>query len=280
MPAKKLDSLIEDIYKYLESYSAVTPEQSTELALSLSQVITEKLSTYRTPNLSMSCVGHPSRKLNMEIHNPVKPSGKARLKFLYGDIIETLVLWLAKQAGHSVEDQQKSVEVDGVKGHIDAVIDGVLVDVKSASQQSYKKFSGGTLPSNDPFGYLAQISGYKDYLQTPDAAFLAIDKVSGDMCLYHPDPEFDLVDIHTVIANAKQAVSTKNPLDLPPCEQPVPAGKSGNEKLSSGCKYCVFREKCWPGLRTFLYSSGPEYFTKVVKEPNEKIKEITNGKTK
>ena len=59
---------------------------------------------------------------------------------MYGDIIETLVLWLARQAGHEVKWEQKEVSIDGVTGHIDAVIDGVLADLKSCSPFSYKKF--------------------------------------------------------------------------------------------------------------------------------------------
>lgn len=274
---KSIDTLVKDIYAYLESYSAVTPEQSTELALILSRVITEKLSTYRKPALSMSCIGHPKRKLKLELENPIKPSGKARLKFLYGDLLEVLLLWLAKQAGHDVESQQDSVEVDGVHGHIDAIIDGVLVDLKSASPQSYKKFAGGTLPTQDPFGYLAQISGYREALDKDQVAFLAVDKVSGDLCLYKPNVEFDLPDPHAVIKEAKEAISS--PLSsLPHCEEPVPMGKSGNMKLSTGCKYCAYRDKCWDNLRVFLYKSGPEYLTKVVKEPADKIKEITTKK--
>ena len=275
MSKKKIDSLVKDIYKYLESYTAVTPEQSAELALVLSQVICDKLSTFRRPALSMSCIGHPQRKLKLELENPTKPTGKQRLRFLYGDILEAVILWLAKLAGHTVESQQESVELDKVKGHIDAIIDGDLVDVKSCSPQSYKKFIGGTLPSCDPFGYLAQISGYKECLQKNKAHFLAVDKVSGDLCLYTPDPEFDLPDPHEVIKSAREAICTKNFKDLPPCSEPVPAGKSGNMKLSTDCKYCVFRNKCWENLRVFKYQTGPEYFTKIVKEPSEKIEEIT-----
>lgn len=280
MTNKTIDTLVQDIYKYLESYSEVTPEQSAELALSLSRVITDKLQTYRKPALSMSCIGHPLRKLKLELEQPVKPSGRARLKFLYGDIIETLLLWLAKVSGHTVEDQQKSVTVDGVSGHIDAVIDGVLTDVKSCSPQSFKKFQGGTLPSNDPFGYLAQISGYKTALNPEHVAFFAIDKVSADMCIYKPDVDIDLPDASAVIAKDKEAL--KKPFtELPVCAEPIPSGTAGNMKLAVDCKYCSYRDKCWPDLRTFAYSTGPEYFTKVVKEPQQRIKEITkNGKTK
>lgn len=54
------------------------------------------------------------------------------LKFLYGNILEEIILFLAEEAGHSVEKRQATVELDGIVGH-DAIIDGTLVDVKSAS---------------------------------------------------------------------------------------------------------------------------------------------------
>ena len=272
MAKKSIDRLVGDIYKYLKGYPEVSPEAASELALNLSRVITEKLSRYRSPSLSMSCIGHPQRKLNLELHKPIKVSGKDRLRFLYGDIIETLVLWLAKQAGHDVKWEQKEVSLDGVSGHIDAVIDDVLADLKSCSPFSYKKFSQGTLPTNDPFGYLAQLSGYKTCLKKKRAGFLAVDKVSGDMCFYEPDPDMDLPDPKEVISRARKAVKAKA-LDLPPCEEPVKADKSGNLKLGLGCKLCHYRDKCWPDARVFQFSTGPEYYVKVLKQP--RVKELT-----
>lgn len=275
MVKKSIDRLVGDIYKYLKGYPEVSPKAASELALLLSRVITEKLSRYRSPSLSMSCVGHAPRKLNLELKHPKKVSGKDRLKFLYGDIIETLVLWLAKQAGHEVKWEQKEVSIDGVTGHIDAVIDGVLADLKSCSPFSYKKFRDATLPDNDPFGYLPQISGYRTSLKLKRCGFLAVDKVSGDMCFYEPDPDMDLPDIKAVIARARKASKSKY-TDLPPCEEPVKADKSGNLKLGMGCKLCSYRDKCWPDARVFQYSTGPEYYVKVVKAP--RVKEITARK--
>lgn len=271
MAKKSIDRLVGDIYKYLKGYPEVSPKAASELALLLSRVITEKLSRYRSPSLSMSCVGHAPRKLNLELHKPVKVGGKDRLKFLYGDIIETLVLWLAKQAGHEVKWEQKEVSIDGVTGHIDAVIDGVLADLKSCSPFSYKKFNDKTLPDNDPFGYLSQISGYRTALKLRRCGFLAVDKVTGDMCFYEPDPDMDLPDIKAVIARARKASKSKY-TDLPPCEEPVKADKSGNLKLGMGCKLCSYRDKCWPDARVFQYSTGPEYYVKVVKQP--RVKEL------
>jgi hypothetical protein len=267
-----MTDLVEDIYKYLESYSEVPQEAAEELAQAIKTVVVAKLQHFRKPSLSMSSIGKPPRRLYMDLHHVVKPDGAARLKFLYGDIIEALVLWLCKQAGHTVTDQQKTVECEGVTGSIDALIDGVLCDVKSCSAQSFLKFKDGKLPTQDSFGYLPQISGYRTCLKQDSCFFLAVDKVTGEITTYYPDPEFDLPDIDKVIEVAKKA-STEYPQE--PCAKPIPFGKSGNEVVASCCKLCPHLFKCFPNAKEYKYSTGSEYFTKIVREP--KVKETDNG---
>ena len=272
---KTPDTIAEDIYKYLESYGHISDEAIEELILSLSTVLKEKLQGYRVPSLSMSSIGKPARKVWMDINNPTKPSGKDRLKFLYGDIIETFVLWLCKQAGHTVERQQESTTVDGIKGSIDAIIDGkYLCDVKSASEYSFKKFKEKTLPMKDSFGYLAQISGYQEGLGgNLKPFFLAVNKVSGEICTYFPDEDFDLVNVHDIIKEKKEVLKSKEMPDKP-CTEPVEIGSSGNKGLSVVCKLCPHKFDCWKDLRVFKYSKGTEYLTTVVKEP--RVEEVTN----
>src|SRR5690606_39199594 len=90
-----------------------------------------------------------------------------------------------EEAGHKVEGRQDEQEIEGIKGHRDAVIDGTLVDVKSASQYSFKKFQEGKLSEagNDPFGYVKQIQSYLEAGQEDPiisdndrAALLVVDK--------------------------------------------------------------------------------------------------------
>jgi hypothetical protein len=38
-------------------------------------------------------------------------------------------------------------------------------------------------------------------------------------------------------------------------------------KLDTGCSYCPHKFNCWPDLKTYYYSTGPRYLTKVVREP-------------
>lgn len=226
----------------------------------------------RSSPLRFSALGKPDRQIWYDAHpedgTKEKLLPKTYLKFMYGDVIEQLLLLLIKEAGHSVEDEQRGVEVLGVKGHIDAIIDGVVVDVKSASPYGYKKFESNTVTQDDPFGYVAQLSGYSNVL-TPGqpAAWIAFDKVAADICvsylpnmvIKHHQPEERIEHLENVIANPE-----------PPerCFEPVPDGKSGNLKLPSGCSYCSHKYRCHPDLRTFLYSTGPRFLTKVVREPD------------
>lgn len=220
-----------------------------------------------------SSLGRPDRQVWMDANpdpnippEPLLP--KTYVKFLYGDVIEQLFLFLAREAGHTVTDQQRQVEVNGVTGSIDCLIDGVLVDVKSASPFGYKKFEDGTIIQDDPFGYVYQLSGYASVVTPGEpAAWLAVDKTMGDVCVTPlPHTVIKHHDPTDRINHLKQVVSSDTP--PPICYSPVPDGKSGNMQLAKECSYCVHKRRCFPSVRTFLYSTGPRYLTEVVREPN------------
>ena len=267
---KKKD-IVKDIYRYLEKYPKVSDKDAKRLSDMISAVVKEKLQQYRKPSLSMSSIGKPARRLWMDIKYPQKPDGQARLKFLYGDIIEQLVIWLLQQTGHKVTKTQAKVEVNGVPGSIDLLLDGELRDVKSCSSHAFKKFKEGTLPENDPFGYCAQLAGYNSYFKSNHPGFIAVNKESGEICEYIPDKEWDLPNPSEIIKRAKSVVSAKTPT-MPPCDQPIPFGNSGNMSVPTCCKYCAHIKRCWPKARAFKYSTGTEYLTVVKKVPN--VKEI------
>ena len=271
-----LSSLVEDIYKVVDGQVKIDDSSFDNLAQSISQTLKDRLSQSDPvrKTLGLSSVGKPLRKLWFEMKSDtelVKPTPDMRLKFLYGDIIEDILLWLAEVSGHTVSDRQREVKYHGIVGHIDSIIDGEVVDVKSASTTSFKKFERGTLPDDDPFGYLSQITAYDKVVGKGNPGFLVMDKVTGKLTLYRPDPIFDMPDVDTIIDNAVAAMESNTPPEEL-CYQPVPDGASGNMKLATGCEYCIFKDKCFPGLRKFKYASGVKYLTKVVKEP--RVEEI------
>lgn len=277
---KTIDSLVNDIYGlFTGDRFEVTKDSLSRFRENTSDLVASRFSDTRgAGSLRLSNIGKPDRQLwyDLNYKGPVEEmEPHALIKFMYGDIIEHMVLLFAREAGHTVEMEQAEVEVEGIKGHPDAVIDGVVVDVKSASPYSFKKFETGTLlqEGNDPFGYVAQLAGYVEAIN-PDAdgAFLAVEKVLGKLTLLRiPNEVLRQYMVKDRISHVKEMVGHAEP--PPRCYEPKAEGKSGNFVLSTGCSYCKHKFHCWAdanggtGLRNFYYASGPKYFTHIEREP-------------
>jgi len=241
--------------------------------------IKESIKHWATPEereggLRMSNIGKKDRQLWYEARSDTnKLSHEApnvQLRFLYGHIVEEMLLMLVRAAGHVVTDEQAEVEVDGIVGHIDAVIDDEVVDVKSASSFSFLKIANGTLAADDPFGYLAQLSGYEEKYGKGNGGFLVLNKENGLLVLYRPD-DLDKVNVPNRIKYIKEVITLDNRPEK--CYNDKPEGKSGNMVLHKNCVYCPFKEDCHSdtndgkGLRKFQYANGIKYFTHIEKEP-------------
>jgi hypothetical protein len=232
--------------------------------------------------LRMSNIGRDDRYL-WNVYNDVEKSddiqGHTYVKFLYGHLIEEMLLFLTKAAGHEVTDEQKKCEVNGITGSMDCKIDGIVTDVKSVSTYGFRKFKDGSLAYDDPFGYIGQIKGYAYAEGATKFGWLAMDKQNGHLTYLMYDsedtqaPVYDLIsyDIKERIDHVKKLVEQPTPPDV--CYEPVADGKSGNQKLAVGCSYCAYKKECWPSVRAFAYSTGPRYLVEVHNEP--KVQEIT-----
>jgi hypothetical protein len=276
-----LSTVVSDIYKELEGLSDGTALPLTEADIDKTMVgMKAALMDWATPRkrntdftVRMSNVGKPPRQLWYEKRDPQGRGGidgATQIKFLYGHLLEEIVLMLVRMAGHTVTDEQKEVVVDGITGHMDCKINGEVVDVKTASRFAFNKFRDGRLAQDDPFGYLGQLAGYEKAEGTENGGFLVLNKESGELCMFLPD-DLDKPNIDTTIAELLPALE----LDVPPalCYDPVPDGKKGNMKIAKGCGWCKYKHECFKdsndgqGLRTFKYSNGYTYLTEVVVEP-------------
>lgn len=195
----------------------------------------------------------------------------AQMKFSFGHIIEGLAIGLAKAAGHEVTGEQDAVYVDGVEGHRDCIINGCVVDVKSSSSISFKKYKDGFKAEDDTFGYLDQLDAYlvgsadDPLVQVKDRGYLLfIDKQLGHMHLHEHKVRPNA--IRQRVQDYKVIVGLSSP---PKCTcGEVPEGKSGNLKLDIRASYSPFKYCCKPMLRTFLYATGPVYLTRVMRKPD------------
>ena len=285
---KHISTIATDIKSLIADISNGKPANMTEENLDVFlQNIKEAMLAWNKPynaekyagKLRMSILGKPSRQLWYDKFSPKdkkEENAGLNLKFLYGHIIEHLVLYLAELAGHKIEDQQMKVEIDGVTGHIDSKIDGEICDVKSASSFSFKKFQTGEIVGDDPFGYHAQLSGYETANGTKDGGFLVVDKSTGDICFYKPD-DMAKPNVKTLIKNLKTTLEQ----DTPPEKcYPYKEEKNGNKTLAIGCQFCPHKWECHAdanggkGLRVFRYSNKDTILTEVIKLP--KVDEVTN----
>lgn len=284
---KKLNTLVPDIYEKLDGLVNGTPLDISEkdaeaFGNAMKNVLLSWAKPYERdkPTLRMSNVGKPDRQLWFDLKSKEEPlpvSAPTMIKFLYGHILEEVVLMLVRLAGHDVTGEQKEVKVSGVLGHMDCIIDGQVIDVKSTSGYAFKKFKNGTLPEDDPFGYMAQLAGYEESEGTKGGGFLAINKENGELALLIPE-EIDKPNIKYRISKLKKQLKLDNPPSM--CYNPIPDGKSGNMKLPKQCIYCRHKFTCHKdsnngkGLRVFKYAKNLEFFTTVVKQP--RVQEITD----
>ena len=246
----KIETLIEDIHKLLG------PEDS---------------------NLNEDLVSSQVGIFTQHVGQQVKDFLAEKPTYLYGHILEELLILLTILSGHKVTETQKEIHVEGIKGHQDCKIDDVLVDCKSTSHIGFDKFKKGTLQDDVPFGYIEQISAYAEGNDVDEAAFLVINKQTGEICLT-PVHSMEMINAGDKIKYLKKIME----VDTPPnkCYDDVPDGVSGNRKLAFGCLYCNHKKLCWQdanqgqGLRVFQYAQSKRYLTNVSRTPD--VPEVLN----
>ena len=277
----KIETLVQDIYKLLGPEDSHLNEDlvSSQVGIFTQHVgrhvkdFLKEKPTYRK-GLRLSGIGRPARQLWYDAQcedQPIPLDASTRIKFLYGHILEELLILLTVLSGHEVTEAQKEITVEGVKGHQDCKIDGVVVDCKSTSHRGFDKFKNRTLEDDDPFGYIEQISGYAEGNGVDEAAFLAINKQTGEICLT-PVHSMEMINAGDKIKYLKKIMEVSTPPNK--CYDDVPDGVSGNRKLAIGCLYCNHKKLCWQdanqgqGLRVFQYAQSKRYLTKVFRTPD------------
>jgi len=278
---KDIKQLIPDIYELLKTKGwydgAIRTSFESEISLRLSSSFNESQETgrIRLSGLGPKC----PRAFWYSIHNPGVAESLppwATFKYSYGHIIEALVIALAKAAGHTVTGEQDALTLDGVVGHRDCVLDGCIVDVKSASSIGFKKIRDGQLAVVDDFGYLDQLDGYigasalDPLVVVKDRGYiLAVDKTLGHMVLYEHKYRHDRICQR--IVECKAIADQSSP---PACQCGTRIeGSSGNIGLDTKASYSAYKWQCFPNLRCFAYSDGPKYLTQVKRLPD--VPEIT-----
>jgi len=111
-----IDTLIDDIYKTLEDgIDNVTVKKrdaiykcGTEVMEAITRAVTEKRDN-SNPTLRMSQIGKPSRQVWYDMKNTNREpiTGQTKIKFLFGDILESLLLCLTQLANHKYRNNKR-----------------------------------------------------------------------------------------------------------------------------------------------------------------------------
>jgi hypothetical protein len=113
-----LKDLPDDIYKLFDDteHHEINEANLNAFAENLKDLLRARLSQKSEPKSSLrfSNLGRKDRQLWYQHNHPELAediSPKTRFKFLYGDLLEQLILFLTKEAGHEVTHEQHEVEV-------------------------------------------------------------------------------------------------------------------------------------------------------------------------
>lgn len=284
---KDISTLVEDIYNVAdpESHFDITREVLTPALKDISMALTRTLtaddgSSYyiRPSNVGRGLRWHYF--MHKFPNSGEKFNGQRKLLFQAGHIQEAILLMYIKLAGHKVTHEQGKAEINGVSGSMDCVIDDYLIDVKTTSDYSFKKFKEGTIDlENDPFGYIAQLSTYKAGLleqgvKIKGQGWLAYNKNNSELAL-HLIPDNQLIDANNKIDGIRAAQEGKDmPKELCPGSEPK-VEANGNKQMAMTCEYCPFKDKCWPDFKVYRYSNKDRFYVDIVKEP--RVEDVTDG---
>ena len=250
------------------------------VAKKMEKALTRDNRPRRPSVLFPSELGHPcNRKTWFSFHydpSTMHPreelGGAARIKFAYGDIIESMIIPLIHIAGHEVTDVNKRIKFDvigmegwTVEGAMDLKVDGEVVDVKSMNAHSFDNWLKDPVTA-DKFGYNLQLNSYVHAEGLASHGHvLAVNKENGKI------DRFTVGRCNPNAAAVAKARAVEAPLYDLAYMPNVPLGK--NSKLGVTCSYCEFKRECWKnanggkGLRKFMYASGPVWLTEVVEQP-------------
>ena len=258
--------ILEKVRVFLEAASKDAVEVSDDLITQFGDACMESFRKQFTDQrkkefgLRASNIGRPLCQLQMEkkgIKGESQPYN-AKMRNLFGDLIEQAAMIIMKAAGVTIESEQTKTEykLDGatVNGTLDVEIAGKVWDIKSASPWSFtNKFgeNGGfhAVASDDVFGYLAQGYMYAEGRQKPFGGWIAINKSTGEWAITEApiaDDEYKdkaLSDIDNNIRAINLDKEFKRCFDAE--EEYFRKQKTGNKVLGTTCGFCPYKFPCW-----------------------------------
>ena len=259
--------ILEKVRVFLEAASKDAVEVSDDLIDQFGKACSDSFRKQFTDQrnkkfgLRASNIGRPLCQLQME-KKGVKGEGQpynAKMRNLFGDIIEQMAIIVMKAAGVEIEAEQKKIRYNinkgtNINGALDVEIGGKVWDIKSSSPWSFtNKFgengSFHTVATDDVFGYTTQGYVYAEGADKPFGGWIVINKSTGEWTLTETpmaDDEYKEKALDTVKKNASALKRNKK---FERCyedeEEYFRKQKTGNRVLNNTCSFCPYKFPCW-----------------------------------
>ena len=259
--------ILEKVRVFLEAASKDAVEVSDDLIDQFGKACSDSFRKQFTDQrnkkfgLRASNIGRPLCQLQME-KKGVKGEGQpynAKMRNLFGDIIEQMAIIVMKAAGVEIEAEQKKIKYSinkgtNINGALDVEIGGKVWDIKSASPWSFtNKFgengSFHTVATDYVFGYTTQGYVYAEGADKPFGGWIVINKSTGEWTLTETpmaDDEYKEKALDTVKKNASALKRNKK---FERCyedeEEYFRKQKTGNRVLNNTCSFCPYKFPCW-----------------------------------
>ena len=210
----------------------------------------------------MSSIGKPLCQLQMEKNGAETeiPPYNAKMRFIFGDLIEALAVAILKSSGIKIDGLQKKVTHTFGKNKINGTYDVKIMDrvwdIKSASPYSFKyKFLEGfdAIEKDDTFGYVSQGYLYSEAEGVDFGGWIAIDKSSGEWAIVET-PINDRGYSKKALEQAKNNLKALND-DVPfkrqykDIEEKFNGKLTGNRVLGMECTFCPYKKACWGDIQ-------------------------------
>ena len=250
------------LQKAMKGEATMTEEVATQVASDVKAALDKQFNAPPRDEfkLRMSNIGKPKCQLWFEKNDskdkiPLPPH--FLMNMILGDLVEAVFKGLLRAAGAEFKDNDtvtlKLPDGQEIQGEYDMEMDGKIDDVKSASPWSYaNKFdSFESLQKGDGFGYIPQLVGYSKAAGKEVGGWWVVNKANGEF-KYVSASEVDSEKVLQDIQETVNYIENDEPFER--CFEAVPETyrnkASGNLVLQNVCKWCSFKDKCWPNLKT------------------------------
>ena len=247
----------------------VSPSAIKDFAKECEESVERQLNKERKFSIRMSGLGRPLCQQLLDRQGLKEDMDyNALFRFMFGDLVESVIVLIMEQADVDIVDKQKAVKLD-IGGHtVTGTLDLILRDemgvekvwdVKSASEWAFKfKYTGfggyDKIKEDDPFGYIMQGYLYGEATGLPFGGWIVVNKSSGEIAMVEA-PDWQEEDRKEYLKDAEVRVKRlldPNPDFVKPFKSEFETYKvkgeiirTGNKTLPKICGMCGYRSHCW-----------------------------------